>query len=219
MTLLKRGRVVSLSNQSALPPLMPEVRALETQGRVVSDDLASAAQRAQRIVAQAEATAAARRAQFEQDAGRLRDEMRAQALADVELEHVRKTLDLAMMRQRIVAGAQQDVITIARLLAERILCEELTLRPERLVELAGQVLREARGARTITIYAAPQDAKYLSCEIEKLAPDSNACVNVLADDALGHGDLRVETDVGTIDGRIGTQLAHLASTILESIRS
>ena len=219
MTLLKRGRVVSLSNQSALPPLMPEVRALEAQGRVVSDDLAGAAQRAQRIVAEAEATAAARRAQFEQDAGHLRDEMRAQALADIELEHVRKTLDLAMMRQRIVAGAQQDITAIARLLAERILCEELTLRPERLVELAGQVLREARGARTITIYAAPQDAKYLSCEIEKLAPDSNACVNVLADDALGQGDLRVETDVGTIDGRIGTQLAHLASTILESIRS
>jgi flagellar biosynthesis/type III secretory pathway protein FliH len=219
MTLLTRGRVIALSNQSALPPLTPQVRGLEPRGRVVSEDLTTAAQQALRIVEEAEAMAAARLAQIEQDAGRIRAEMRLQALADVELEHLRKTLDLAMMRQRVTAEAEQDIIAVARLLAERILSEELTLQPERLVQLAHQVLREARGARTITIFAAPQDARYLSCEIEKLATNSNACVNVLADDNLGQGDLRIETDVGTIDGRIETQLAHLASTILESIRS
>ncbi len=219
MTLITRGRVVSLSNQTAFPPLTVETHGATAQGRVVAENLTRAAQLAERIVAEAEAKVATRLEQLERDTARIHGEIRAQALADVELEQVRKTLELATLRQRIVAGAEQDIVAIAQLLAERILSEELTLRPERLVELARGLLREARGARIITVYASPQDAKYLSGEIQQAATDANACINVLPDELLGPGDLRIETDVGSIDARLGTQLTHLASAILEWIRT
>ena len=45
------------------------------------------------------------------------------------------------------------------------------------------------------------------------------CIEIVSDASLGPGDLRVETDVGSIDARVGTQLTHLAAAVFESNRS
>jgi flagellar assembly protein FliH len=218
MTALTRGRVISLPTRG-IDSEQAANRQRRATGHIAGEDLVSAAERARRIEAAAEATGAARLAAFEGRMDQLRAELREQLTVELGLEYAKQSMELAALRRRAVQQAQDDIVQLARLLAERILGEELSLRPERIVALAGQVLREAAGASRLTLHVAPSAVELLRDAIERLAPANAASLEIVADDSLGQGDLRVETDLGTIDARIGTQLAHLTSILVESIQS
>ena len=94
----------------------------------------------------------------------------------------------------------------------------LGLCPERILLLAKQCIREGRGSSRLLLYAHPGDAAYLRQQMDQLNPDELVELQIQSDPDLMQGDLRVETDVGTIDARIGTQLANLAAKIRESFR-
>ncbi len=219
MTTLTIGRVVSLPATKETVQTH-EVTGLAT-GRVVGENLVNTAEQSKRPLADPLALATARLAASERDIDRLRNEIREELQAELTLEQANGLIELSALRSRAVRQAQDDIVQLARLLAERILGEELSLRPERVVELAAQLLREAAGANRITLYAPTDAAETLGNQLEALraATTSDVQVEIIADANLGRGDLRVETDLGNIDGRIGTQLAHLASILVESIRS
>jgi flagellar biosynthesis/type III secretory pathway protein FliH len=142
-------------------------------------------------------------------------ELRAQIQAELELTHAERTLALATLQARIVEQARGEVVQLARLLAERILTRELLIRPESIAQLADEVLRGARGAHQVTLHASPTDAAYLSERLAALQLQLGGPVTVRPDSLLNPGDLRLETDIGCIDARIGTQLTHLATSLFE----
>ena len=218
MTGLTRGRVISLSDQDARPAPR-EHRDPAAMGRVAHEDLVEVAVRAKRIFANAEADAAVRLAEFEANRARMSGEMREQVRAELALEQTQKLLELATLRARILERAENDIIQIARLLAERIIAKELSLDPCKIVLMAHQALREVGGATQVTMHAAPEAAEVLRHEVSRLESSRAVRIEILADASLGPGDLRVETDVGSIDARVGTQLTHLAAAVFESNRS
>jgi flagellar biosynthesis/type III secretory pathway protein FliH len=207
MTALTRGRVISLSAQDA-GSAPREHREPAAMGRMAHDDQVTVAARAKRIVDNAEAAAAARLA-----------EVREQMRAELALELTQKLLELATLRARVLERAETDIIQIARLLAERIIAEELALDPGKLVLMARQALREVGGATQVRIVAAPGAVEALRHEMSRLESSCAVRIEIVSDVNLGPGDLRLETDVGSIDARIGTQLTHLAAAVFESNRS
>ncbi len=218
MTAISRGRVIPMSPR-AEPPRHPEHLDQAIGGRAVSAKVVRSGEQGQRVLADAQAPGAARLTAFEAQVDRLRSEFREQLAAELAAEHTQQALELVALRARVVRQAQDDIVRLAQVLAERVLGAELSLQPERIVALARQVLSEAAGAERVTIHASPDAAETLRSQVALLPATNNAALTIVADASLGQGDLRIETDLGRIDARISTQLSNLASVLVESIRS
>ena len=210
---LTLGRVVRLAESSALPP---KSRQLRLFGRVVDGEVTRAAERARQIIADAEAAIAEQRLQLEKSLETTRAQMLQQAQADAEVSLAAKAVEIAALRWRSLVLARNDIVELAQVMAERVIGETLHLNPDRLVALAQRCIDEARGSSRIVLYAHPRDAAELSQQLEDLNPTIQ--IQVQPEPELQPGDLRVETDVGTVDARIATQLANLAVKIRESFR-
>jgi len=107
-------------------------------------------------------------------------------------------------------------VQLAVVLAERLVGEALVLDPARILALANEALREARGARRVTLDACEADVPALEAALAALGPEA---VAVRIDPALARGSLVVHTDIGAVDARLAPQLTRLAAALREAIAS
>lgn len=184
--------------------------------RVEPPVVVAASDRARELLARAETEAAAVIARAEAQASALAEELRARARADAAIELTAREAALAARETHALERQQEQLVALARLLAERLLGEALALDPERVVALARQALTEARGARRITLVAHPDDARLLERALATgtLPPPAD----VVADPARRRGQLRLDTDLGTLDADLGPQLDRLAQKLAEVLR-
>jgi flagellar biosynthesis/type III secretory pathway protein FliH len=199
-TELEAARVLPLGAASAARPrrLPRAVLEAEQQAKHV---LAEAQRQAERIQSRAQQAADDLRLQLEA-------RTRAEALALV----AHQALVFAKREEQRDKSNLEQAIELATLLAERLLGEELSLKPERVAALAKQALREAAGARRASIVANVRDAAELRaslnaqlCELDEL--------ELKEDPSLAAGHLRLETELGTIEANLGAQLCHLALSL------
>ncbi len=167
--------------------------------------LGAAMKRASAILADSESRAAAIRK-------RAADEGRAEGVAETA------ALALAVRRREADADAlsRDRVVELARLLAERLLGHVLTADPGAVTALAAQTLSEAGGARRVELHAHPDDAALLRKATASFDPRGRVHA-VISDDSLARGDLRLNTELGMIDARLGPELARLAERLREAL--
>ena len=125
-------------------------------------------------------------------------------------------LSLATYEAKADERALERTVSLARLLAERLLGASLAVSPEQVVTLARQALAEARGARQLTIVAHPHDAQLLSQSLASLGVAVDA-VRLKPDSARPRGSLRIETDIGVLDADLAPQLDRLALKLRETL--
>jgi len=179
-----------------------EARAYERARTLVAD----AEERAAGIVRDAERAAAA---------ARLRAE--AQGRADAAAALAAQAIALRA-RESSSADQQLDqLLALARMLAERVLGAELSLRPERIADLARQALTEARGARQIVIEAHPSDVPALEVALGTLAPHAET-VRVVPIASRPPSSLKIVTDVGVLDADLSPQLERLTQKLREALK-
>jgi flagellar biosynthesis/type III secretory pathway protein FliH len=175
-----------------------------------------AAERAQAIVAAAEARAATLLNDAERAAAELHLRAETEARADAAATIAARALSLRHHEARADERALDRSVALARLLAERLLGESLRVAPEQVVALARQALGEARGARRITLVAHPEDAKLLELSLPALGLDAAAAV-VRSDPGRSRGNLRIETEIGVLDAELTPQLDRLSLKLRESL--
>jgi len=178
---------------------------------------AEAYERAQTVVARAEERAAGivREAERAAAAARLRAE--AQGRADAAAALAAQAIALRA-RESSSADRQLDqLLALARMLAERVLGAELSLQPERIADLARQALTEARGARQIVIEAHPSDVPALEAALGTLAPHSET-VRVVPSASRTASSLKIVTDVGVLDADLSPQLERLTQKLREALK-
>ncbi len=173
---------------------------------------------AERIIANARARADAELAEAERKGARVAED----AAKDAREREVAK-LAAAFIAVRTEEGARAErdlaqTAALARMLAERLLGAELTLAPERVVDLAAAALREARGARRAKIRANSADAPLLAARLGDLGMKDGA-VEIVADDTLERGSLLLDTDLGVLDARIAPQLDRLTEALADVLRA
>jgi flagellar assembly protein FliH len=214
-----RGRIVPAEGAAnAVPLLDPDAAKAGDQAlrhRVVREE-AEAREAAGRIVREARATAdsviaeaGARAAAEAQDAAR-----RTREDADAEL-----TARWLALRQaeRTAAGRDEDrIVSVAVALAERLLGASLAVEPGRIADLARVVIGEAGGARRAVIEAHPLDAEELQRSFTAGGLDLQS-VEVRGDAALARGELRLHTDLGTIDARLAPRFERLAAALRDAL--
>ena len=176
-----------------------------------------------------EATLAAERVVLEARAAAeaIRDEARSSAALAIA-EAVRRAREEASaelgakwiaLRERELAAIGRDrdrVVVTAVALAERLLGAALDLDPSRIGDLARAVLDEARGARRAVIEAHPLDADELRQRLTGDGLDLQS-IDVRSDAALARGELRLHTDLGTIDARLAPRFERLAAALRDAL--
>lgn len=167
--------------------------------------LEEARQRAEALIARAQAEVAELRAQAEAEGraeGAARLAVQALALHEREARADERALDRS--------------VALARLLAERLLGEQLTLDPSRVAALARSALAEARGARTVTVVANPEDVSAL--ERALAAGELPRVTRIVPQHGRPRGSLRLETEIGVLDADIAPELDRLAARLRETLR-
>ncbi|MBX3183691.1 MAG: hypothetical protein KIT72_06175 [Polyangiaceae bacterium] len=191
---------------------------LPRTGRIARQVELDAAERARALIANAEAEAAAHIARAEAEASgarqRAEEAGRAEGAARTAALAVRLAAEESIQEERLLERA----ITMAQLLAERLLGEALALDRTRVVALARTALKETGGARQVILHAHPEDAQTLEAERGQLGLPAEA-VRILADPARTRGSLRVDTELGVLDADLAPQLERLTALLRESLRS
>lgn len=218
MTLSQGARNPLDSNAHETPTV--EVAAIaETAGLpeclALPQEILKAIQRAESILAQSEVRARQLLAEAERAAAEisLGAELRGRAQGAAQL--AAQALAFAHRFARADQQALERSIDLARILAERLLGETLTLDPSRIVALARQVLRdEARGLRSVTVVAHPLDARELEQSLIALDFEMSS-VRLIADPRQGRGNLRLVTDCAELDAGIAPRLDGLTDVLRE----
>jgi flagellar assembly protein FliH/type III secretion protein L len=210
------GRVVSAAEAGSAEVVTLLPRAPEPLARVVKKPVVDAQARAAHIIAEAEALAARLLEQGRADLELLHQRVTAEAQAAGSARLAAEFLALRALEASVDERALDRMTELARMLAERLLGEALALEPGRVVALAEQALKEARGARRICIFAHPADVPLLE---QALAQGRVGRVaQVLPDTARARGSLRFDTDIGTLDADVAPQLDRLAERLREALR-
>jgi len=214
---LPRGRVLRATDAGERIVLVPshhEARA--PRGRRLEREVIEANERAAAVVHAAERRASAILA----SADHLADESRRRAEAAGRAEGLADALSLSLrLREREARADEGDldrIVELAKLLAERLLGHALSAAPREIIAIAREVLAEARGARRVEVRAHPLDAELLRAAT--FAFDESGRVHaIVSDEALARGDIRLNTDLGMIDARIGSELERLAERLREAL--
>ncbi len=185
-------------------------------GRVVPKALVDASAEATRMLGKARAEAQTLIAAAERKAADLKLLAEAEARAEASAKLAAHALSLATYEAKADERALERTVSLARLLAERLLGASLAIAPEQVVALARQALAEARGARRLSIVAHPEDAQLLSGSLASLGVAVDT-VRVVADHARQRGSLRIETDIGVLDADLAPQLDRLALRLRETL--
>jgi flagellar assembly protein FliH len=121
--------------------------------------------------------------------------------------------------ERLAEQARSGALELAFMIARKILERELHTDPVALLGLIRSAITRAGEANQITIRLSVGDAAALQLAGHDLATEafSLAKVSVVADPNLSAGDCIIETNLGTVDGRLSTRLAEMRETVETAI--
>jgi flagellar biosynthesis/type III secretory pathway protein FliH len=120
--------------------------------------------------------------------------------------------------ERLAEQARADALELAFMIARRILEREVHTDPVALLSLIRSAIVRAGEANQITLRVSAVDADALRMASQNgHSTFSLATINIVADPNLSAGDCVVETNLGTVDGRLSTRLAEMRETVEAAI--
>ena len=206
-------------------------------------DLSELGDSTRRVRQQAEAQAKAVRDRAAKDAQTLRDEAktvgfddgyaagllegRAEGIRQAEAARAEELQDLVNQLQQavgdVIAQTESCESAFARVVPEvvqdlvrKILPTAALTRPELVRDHALALAQQVPAPRSLRIYVSPDAHQRMHLDLPSLLQDlgPRERVELLADEALQPGDVRLEHGTGVIDGRISEALDRLAEELL-----
>ncbi|NOY42869.1 MAG: hypothetical protein GXP26_13675 [Planctomycetes bacterium] len=176
-----------------------------------------------RIVQEAEKKSAIIRQNAEQ-AGRKAAEEAIERILDEKVAKQMQTLTPALAaaveqiedsRQDWLRHWESSVVNLAGSIATRIIRREITQHPEISIEWIEESLRLVAGSGEITVRLNPADEQTLGNQVSQLTKSFNvaAPTTIVGDESISVGGCRIETEFGSIDQQIETQVARIAEEL------
>lgn len=171
----------------------------------------NANERALALVDDAEARAAqiaddARSQGFEQ--GSSDGRAAAQAEMDEMLETMRGLVEMARVeRHKIIEGAEPEIVRLSVAISERILNQHVALDTDAVLDMTRSAITRLVNRETVTVRVNPGDIATMRQHRDKLmAMNDIDNLRIIEDQRVDRGGVVIETDAGTIDAKISTQL-------------
>lgn len=185
------------------------LKANYSPGQIVRQQVLSAAEQAERLVADAEAA---------------REDIRAEAWRTGYSEGLLQweaALEAARAQtERYRKECQADIVRLAVRIAGKILGEELQATPERMVAIVGEALKSVTRERALTIRVALGAAAVLTPHLAKLRErlPQECSVRVAESAEIGEGGCMIVSELGAIDARVEVQLEMLQRALLHEVQ-
>lgn len=178
-----------------------EVEARGLARQIVSD----ADAKAQAIIAEAHRTAAKAKEKAEAEG-------REKGMAQVTEELARAKMQAGEMLKQ----AQTDIVALALIVAEKIIGQDLQRDQTTLLQICATAVENMRNARQMTLRVNPQNAAFLRANAKGLMELIGRAVDISIkdDNEISDGGCVVQTEFGTIDAQLPTQLAMLKEVLL-----
>jgi len=144
---------------------------------------------------------------------------RQQGAAQVQapLERLARTIEeIAGIRPRLRHEAEEDVVKLALAIARRILYREIATDPAALLGLVRAALDKLDGRGIHRVRANPQDAGILQPHFQQVGLPYK--IEVFADPALERGAAVFETEHGSLDASVDTQLNEIERGFADLVR-
>ncbi len=142
---------------------------------------------------------------------------RAQQQVEPVLRRLAASIEqLAGLRRKIRAEAEEDAVRLALAVARKILYREMSVDPEALLGLIKASLQRIDARELHRIRMHPEDIPAIERHLETLGMPAR--LEVVADPSLERGALLFETSRGQLDASIGTQLAEIERGFLDIVR-
>lgn len=135
---------------------------------------------------------------------------RAAASAEMDdmLETMRGLIEMARAeRHKIVEGAEPEIVRLSVTIAERILASHVALEPGTVIEMARSAITRLVNRETVTVRVNPADIEMMRSHRDQIMSMNDIDnMRIIEDQRVDRGGVVLETEAGTIDAKVSTQL-------------
>lgn len=205
---------MGLGEQVAKKPIKQISASLGGHGGVISKAELSAQEKTQKIIEEAEVQAGHIQAEAEKLYSQIKDEMeksKAQGYQKGKEEGLsqltEEILKVKKLKEEFIATAEPEVIKLVLSIAEKVIGKLVEEHQTAVRAIVRQALERSLGDR-ITVKINPEDLKRLQTEDLQFKDilDRTRHLHFKEDETIQKGGCVVETEVGTIDAQLETQL-------------
>jgi type III secretion protein L len=187
------------------------------RGGVIKGDIYAASEKAREIIqkAQQEAEEIVRRAKEAMDKER-QDGFQAgyqEGLAQVTELLVRARADY----DQSLRNSQQDMLNLAFRIAEKIIGKKVEMDQQVILDIVKQALQTVRQSKQVTIRVHPDDARLMR-ENEEVMMETlghGRIIDIVDDAKIARGGCIIESEFGTVEAQLQTQLDRLKKVLSE----
>jgi flagellar assembly protein FliH len=118
-------------------------------------------------------------------------------------------------RQNIIKEAEEDIVELAILIAKKIVKKELEIDKEIVIRNVKEALKKVSDREEITIRVNLNDLKLTEAHKEEFLKEVSGVkkINIKDDPTIEPGGCRIETDFGSVDADISTQLEEIKEAL------
>jgi type III secretion protein L len=192
------------------------------RGGVVNAEVFEAHQEAQNILDNAQRRAA----ELIEEAKRKGEELHEEAIESGRQEGLKKvTEELAkahIQRGNMIARAEEEIVRLALKIAEKIIGKDLDRDPTLVTSICSNAIENVRNAQSMILRVNPKDAAILRERRKQMMEMIGRVkdVTIKEDPDVEQYGCVIETDSGTIDAKLSTQLEMLLNVLVpDSARS
>ena len=136
-------------------------------------------------------------------------------------EGLAQTTELLMKarleQEQFLKNANRDLMDLAFKIAEKIIGKQLEIDPDTIISIVKQAMQTVRQTKQLTIRVHPDDAKRLKANEEELqeALGRQRFLDVVEDRKVQPGGCIIESEIGTVEAQLSTQLERLKKILLQ----
>lgn len=120
-------------------------------------------------------------------------------------------------QEQFIKNANRDLMDLAFKIAEKIIGKQLEMEPETIIGIVKQAMQTVRQSKQLTIRVHPEDAKILKENEEELQETlgRQRILDVMEDKKVHRGGCIIESEIGTVEAQLQTQLERLKKILLQ----
>ena len=136
-------------------------------------------------------------------------------------EGLAQTTELLMKarleQEQFLKNGNRDLMDLAFKIAEKIIGKQLEIDPDTIISIVKQAMQTVRQTKQLTIRVHPDDAKRLKANEEELqeALGRQRILDVVEDKKVQPGGCIIESEIGTVEAQLTTQLERLKKILLQ----
>ena len=193
------------------------VKGVFPKGSLVKNSVVEAEKEASTIRQNAEEYAAEIVREAHQNAKELKESGYREGFESGLAEVIENVVATAKVREHAVNEAEEQIIDLSVAIAKKIIGKELASREDAVIDIVESGIRHVRHKHKLLLRVNPLDVELVVLESEKLEKRTGGrYIDVVPDTSVSAGGCIIESESGTVDARIETQLRVLQKALLKA---